>query len=213
MCSANKMSTPRSTTRHDRCTAEAGFSLVEVLVVVAIVAVLLGLLLPALQAAREASRRSSCSNHLRQLVLATLNYESRQRVLPAGALVAADADQLGVSWRTLVLPQIEETALLQKLDVQPNGAAAGTAANRPAAEFISPVFQCPSAPAELHPSKYPYSYYDAFSGSGSNTAEVRDLDDQFCGDIYLDGIYYPGSRTRIDQITDGTSHTFALGER
>jgi prepilin-type processing-associated H-X9-DG protein len=43
--------------------------------------------------------------------------------------------------------------------------------------------------------------------------EIRDLDDQFCGDIYLDGIYYPDSRTRIKQITDGTSHTLALGER
>ncbi len=195
--------------RHKPRTADAGFSLVEVLVVVAIVAILLGLLLPAVQAAREASRRSACANRLRQLVTATLNYESQQRVLPAGALIHSQEAQQGVSWRTLILPHLEETALYLKLDVQPHGGAADRVAGR----YINPVFQCPSSSPNLQPSDLPLSNYEAVSGAGANADEIRDLDDHFCGDIYLDGVYYPGSRTSIDQITDGTSHTLVLGER
>jgi hypothetical protein len=59
----------------------------------------------------------------------------------------------------------------------------------------------------------PPSSYDAVSGAGVDGNDVRDLDDQFCGDVYVDGLYYPDSRTRLDDITDGTSHTYALGER
>jgi prepilin-type N-terminal cleavage/methylation domain-containing protein len=50
------------------------FTLVELLVVIAIIGMLIALLLSAVQAAREAARRASCSNNMRQIGIAHINY-------------------------------------------------------------------------------------------------------------------------------------------
>src|SRR5438270_13237667 len=57
----------------------AGFTLIELLVVIAIIAILAALLLPALNNAKAKSQRVACTNHLKQLITASLVYAGDYR--------------------------------------------------------------------------------------------------------------------------------------
>lgn len=105
------------------------FTLVELLVVIAIVAVLIGLLMPAVQAAREAARNLQCRNHLKQLSLATLQYEHSRKCYPPAGLCGDRKQSIFdgpfcpqrgqmLSWVVLILPFMEEGSLYQRFDLK-----------------------------------------------------------------------------------------------
>ena len=91
------------------------FTLVELLVVIAIIGTLVALLLPAVQRARESSRRSSCSNNIRQIVLATLQFEDRFKRYPglfernAPDKAASESAAKLTTWAVILLPDLERT--------------------------------------------------------------------------------------------------------
>src|SRR5689334_7877056 len=86
--------------------ARSGFTLVELLVVIAIIGILVALLLPAIQAAREAARRAQCQNHLKNIALACMNYESATKRFPVG-FVSQPTTVEAWAWSTFALPYLE----------------------------------------------------------------------------------------------------------
>jgi prepilin-type N-terminal cleavage/methylation domain-containing protein len=109
--------------RISHCNRRGGFTLVELLVVIAIIGTLVGLLLPAVQQARESARRTKCSNQIKEMSTAVLNYESVNKRLPHGAIDwsrtgSGDSYLAGWSWLYFILPFMEETALYQAGAVQ-----------------------------------------------------------------------------------------------
>lgn len=90
-----------------------GFTLVELLVVIAIIGVLVGLLLPAVQAAREAARRAQCASNIRQIMQATINFESSKKQYPGyqEAFGTAGNSFKAGSWVVSILPFIEQQNL------------------------------------------------------------------------------------------------------
>jgi len=217
-----------------------GLTLLESIVTLGIIGILIALLLPAIQRARETARLTRCQNNMRQMALAIQSFHGSNQHIPSlynGTFIQHPQTQWDEyhfhSWQTAILPQLEQTAIYERLDLtQP----ATDPANQDNVNIELPVFLCPSTSNYTHNvpdlvQRDPIirvgtaarSDYEAIggllrdpqSGGFGNTAydfielsiwgKPRYDDDN---DGTFDGLY----RTRFADVTDGLSNTLMVGE-
>jgi prepilin-type processing-associated H-X9-DG protein len=193
-------------------------TLIELLVVIAIIAVLIGLILPAVQRVREAAHRTACINNLKQLGVALHHHHDAYGAFPAGITVG-HTDNLelgGYGGFVFLLPFLEQENWFRRFDPTqkwyepPNADIVGIEIK---------VFYCPSnrtsgvlnmaflVPVAGRPLPNPAaSDYLLCKGANAAMCEVTQLP------AAGRGAFDVNTRTRLTDITDGTSTTFAAGE-
>jgi prepilin-type N-terminal cleavage/methylation domain-containing protein len=162
----------------------SGFTLIELLVVIAIVAVLIGLILPAVQKARESAARTTCSNQMKQLLLAQQNWSHvNDGKLPSHFQVRNGRNE---SWFVQILPYMEQDNLNNLPGVD---------------RMVCPGLGCPSDPTSktwLCPHGFAMgSYAPNYQMFGAGTGP---------------GIGYIPTY-KINNVPDGLSNVIFLAER
>jgi prepilin-type N-terminal cleavage/methylation domain-containing protein/prepilin-type processing-associated H-X9-DG protein len=199
--------------------SQRAFTLIELLMVLAVVAIFTCVLLPRVQASREAARRGSCSNNLRQIGNALQNYQARCNVFPPGYITRIDpldGGELGPGWgwATQLLRDFENENLTPRLDFNlpiedpTNHAILLTSVevfSCPADGRFCEVVEIPKCQGNSPADYLAGANYVASAGTVRQTSNV--YRDQF------DGVFGRNSHTRIQNISHGTSKTFAIGER
>lgn len=122
----------------------------EVLIILGIMAVLVALLLPFRRGAPNAARRMQCSSNLRNIALGVLQYQQTYHHLPPAATVDARGKVLH-SWRTLILPFVNEQELYDSIDLTKPW---DDPANARARETAVRIYHCPDSPDPKNTTTY-----------------------------------------------------------
>jgi len=206
----------------------AAFTLVELLVVIAIIGILIALLLPAVQAVRAAARRVQCSNNLKQIGLALLDYHETQKAFPPCLHYQPGEDPCSMdnfrpNWVILVLPFMEQGALYDAFNLN---LPISHADNRQQRGTEIPTMICPSDPSSR------IKFSGTTSGEGDNWARgnyaanagngpllnwdradaINGPDSPGWTDSWRRGVMGPNCSQRIEDIKDGSTNTILVGE-
>ena len=192
-----------------------GFTLIELLVVIAIVGLLVALLLPAVQAARESARRTQCVNDLRQIGIALQSYEGSNRTLPSGYISQFLSDGTdtgpGWGWAAFLLNNLEENNLRGQLilDRPIEDPANAQTRIQAVSVYLCPSDSAPPVWAALKEANPIPSNKICDVASANYVGMFGDTEPGIDGS----GLFFRNSHVRFREITDGTSHTIAVGER
>lgn len=117
-----------------------GVRFLELLAVTAIIAVVLAMLLSPSRS-RLPDHRLQCMNNLKNIALALISYSEKHHTMPPAYTVDKDGQPLH-SWRTLILPYLDQEALYSTIDLAKPW---NDAANAEACKIGLDVFLCPNA--------------------------------------------------------------------
>src|SRR5262249_50367494 len=146
----------------------------KVLVALGTVVVLIALFLPAVRNARPAADRNTCANQLHQIAIAINNYVDAHHALPP--LYTSDASGKPLhSWRTLILPYLEERTLFDSIDLTKPW---NDPANSEACNTGLPAYQCPAS-------------------------DLRDNRTTYLAVVTPNSLLQPGEPKKLSAITDG----------
>jgi prepilin-type N-terminal cleavage/methylation domain-containing protein len=208
-----------------------GFTLVELLVVITIIGILIALLLPAVQSAREAARRAQCSNNIRQLALATLNYEQQQGLFPpsvqyVGSEDPSTSNNFRPNWVILILPYIEQQGLYNSFNL---ALPISDASNRAARGTELAFMKCPTdssnnrvkyvgeTSGSAEGDNWARGNYGANGGrgymlTGTRADAIHGFDSPGWQSPLYRGVMGSNCSSPVAKIRDGTSNTILLGE-
>ncbi|WP_442511008.1 DUF1559 domain-containing protein [Novipirellula sp. SH528] len=145
--------------------------------------ILVALMLPAVQAAREAARRMQCSNNIKQIGLALHNYHSAYNTLPPAYTVDANGRPMH-SWRSIILPFMEQQGLHERIDFSKPWDAPE---NLAVAQTVVPQYSCPSSVVDPTMTTY-------------------------VAVVHPQGIMSGATPTKFRQVVDGLSNTLMVVE-
>ena len=181
--------------------------MVEVLVVIGIISVLVALMLPAVQISRAAARTTECRNKLRQIALATLNFESNHKRLPVGKdSVQTNVRRLERSWLVPLLPFLEQESLYKTSEE-----AYGSMPSPYISYHHTPLITAVGAFACPEDSRVAYTQMSSTLGEPVGLTSYIGVS----GLRYRDqlGVLTFDEEVRLADVPDGTSNTLLCGER
>ncbi|SFH54431.1 DUF1559 family PulG-like putative transporter [Planctomicrobium piriforme] len=152
-------------------------------VVAIVILILVALLLPASQSSTGSRPRSPCKNNLKQIALAIYNYSDMYGSLPPAYTVDAEGKPLH-SWRTLLLPFLDQQELYDKIDLSKPW---DDPANEIARNTVVRHFHC--LDTKISPTQTTY---------------LAMVGDEFC--------FHPTRGRRWSEIKDGMSNTVMIFE-